>query len=66
MAENSDVKIQLPIDEEGGDLQGAVACRLKNLQSPPQPPKELESLNNALLRLVPIFYHFKTADFHPN
>lgn len=51
MTETCDVKVQLPIDEEGGDHQGAVACHMKNMQSPPpHPPKELESLNNALLR----------------
>lgn len=52
MSENCDVKVQLPIDEDGGDHQGAVSCHMRNVQSPPSQIKELESLNNALLRSV--------------
>lgn len=49
VGDSCDVKVQLPIDDDGTDLQGAVSCHMKNVQSPPQ-LKDLESLNNALLR----------------
>lgn len=46
MAEAAEVKVHLPVDEDGGgDHHGAVSYQARSVSSPP--PKELESLNNA-------------------
>lgn len=50
MTDTHSVRITLPFDcEEGAcDTQGAVGYNVKGFSSPP--PKELKSLNNAVLR----------------
>lgn len=43
---DTDVKVHLPLDEDGGgDVQGAVSFQSRGVSSPP--PKDVESLNNA-------------------
>lgn len=52
MTDTCSVNITLPLDNEDGDgaSQGAVAYNVRGVASPP--PKELGSLNNAVLRYV--------------